>query len=159
MWVYVLIGVKPAGWSTWRTVTQHLFFFGHYKYDQCQSLHDGSTHWALPTHTTLSDLGCISSYSSVKKFTWIFFCLFFSDYIVTLYYCCLHQVDYEFITIFDFHTRAKGATWHSFSFGKKLTLAFFGHLWSKIFQILQDHNLVWGLHFHSPWVGSCGRRN
>ena len=32
----------------------------HYKYDKCQTLHDGSTHKALPIHTTFSDLDCIS---------------------------------------------------------------------------------------------------
>ena len=31
---------------------------GHYKYDKCQALHDGSTHWALPIYTT--NLDCIS---------------------------------------------------------------------------------------------------
>ena len=35
-------------------------FLGRCKYDKCQTLRDGSTHLALPIHTTFSDLDCIS---------------------------------------------------------------------------------------------------
>ena len=34
--------------------------FSDYKCDKCQALHDGTTHWALPAHTTSSDLYHIS---------------------------------------------------------------------------------------------------
>ena len=35
---------------------QHYNFLGHWRYDKCQTLCDRSTHWALPIHTTFSDL-------------------------------------------------------------------------------------------------------
>ena len=34
--------------------------FSDTKSDKCQTLHDGSTHLALPIHITFSDLDCIS---------------------------------------------------------------------------------------------------
>ena len=37
-------------------------FLGHYRYDKSQTLHDGSTHWALPIYTTVSDLEVLKFY-------------------------------------------------------------------------------------------------
>ena len=38
-------------------------FLRCYKY---KTLHSGSTHWALPLHTTFSDLGCISRSQQIQ---------------------------------------------------------------------------------------------
>ena len=43
----------------WRKL-EHCNFLRHYKSDECQTLHDGSTHWALPAHAIFSDLDSIS---------------------------------------------------------------------------------------------------
>ena len=66
MWVYAPISVSPAGWlAGWRSVhmwlkLQGCDFLEHHEYDKCQTLHDGSTHWALTIHTTFSEFDCIS---------------------------------------------------------------------------------------------------
>ena len=39
---------------------KHCNFLRHYRYDNCQSFHDGSTQWTLPINTTFSDLDYIS---------------------------------------------------------------------------------------------------
>ena len=41
-------------------IIKHCNFLGHYKCDKCQTLHDGTTHWAFPVHTIFIDLDHIS---------------------------------------------------------------------------------------------------
>ena len=58
----VMISVRPASQPNifkWQTLWCCDFLW-QYKYLRCQTLHDGSAHWALPSHTTFSDLDCIS---------------------------------------------------------------------------------------------------
>ena len=62
-----MISVRPAGRLSvcGKNVNVAIFsgavnFLGRCKYDKCQTLRDGSTHLALPIHTTFSDLDCIS---------------------------------------------------------------------------------------------------
>ena len=43
-------------------------FFRHYEYDKCQTLHVGTTHWALPVHTTFQWPWRYFKVSSVKQF-------------------------------------------------------------------------------------------
>ena len=59
MWVYVMISVtvRPAGQRSECLYVAKTIY--DYKYDKCQTLRDGSTHWALPIHTAFSDLDCI----------------------------------------------------------------------------------------------------
>ena len=59
MWVYVMISVRPPADCPFVEKIWRCDFLGHYKHDKCQTLHDG-TPWALPNHTTFSDLDCIS---------------------------------------------------------------------------------------------------
>ena len=62
MWDYGMISVRPADRPIvrmWQKL-KHCEFLGHYNYDKCQTVHDGSTHWTLPIHTTFSDFDCIS---------------------------------------------------------------------------------------------------
>ena len=63
IWVFVMISFRQAGqppsvcvWQKFKRCN----LLGHYNYDIHQTLHDGSTHWALLIHTTFSDLDCIS---------------------------------------------------------------------------------------------------
>ena len=54
MWVYVMNSVRPAGRPDdcpYVAKTLTLRFLGHYNNDKCQTLHDGSTHWALLIHS------------------------------------------------------------------------------------------------------------
>ena len=37
-----------------------LWFLWHYKSDKCQTLPDGTTHWAWPVHSTIIDLDHIT---------------------------------------------------------------------------------------------------
>ena len=39
---------------------KHWDFLRHHKHDEFQTLHDGTTYWALPVHTTCSDRDHIS---------------------------------------------------------------------------------------------------
>ena len=71
MWVYVLVSVRLASWiAKCLHVAKALScdFFTCYKYGKCQTLHDGSTHSALPIHSTLSDMIVFQGHSSVKGF-------------------------------------------------------------------------------------------
>ena len=81
------------------------------KYDKCQSVHEGNTHWALPIHTitTFSDLDYIwrsqqCQTASTENF------MFLSNYVETLYNCWLCQVDHKCTVTFDFNT-CKGDNW------------------------------------------------
>ena len=58
---------KPGDFPTWQKLLT-LQFFGHGNCDKCQTLHDGTTHLALPFDTTFVGLDHISSHSSVKQF-------------------------------------------------------------------------------------------
>ena len=53
MWVYDLIRFGLAGW--WQKLSC-CNFLGHYKCDECQTLRDGTTHWALPIHSCSEEL-------------------------------------------------------------------------------------------------------
>ena len=54
--------VYLAGWVS--TVTEKkkycCIFLGHHRCDKYRILHDGTTHWAAPVHTTLSDFDHMS---------------------------------------------------------------------------------------------------
>ena len=39
----------------------------HYKCDICQTLHDGTSHWAFPVHTTFSDIDHVSKSYPIKQ--------------------------------------------------------------------------------------------
>ena len=64
MWVYVLIGVRPARCRASICVRNfNVAIFSDtttVSYYNCQTLHDGNTYWGLPIHITFSDLDCIS---------------------------------------------------------------------------------------------------
>ena len=47
---------------------QRYNFLGHYTYDNCQTFHDGSIHWALSIHTAFSVLDCISKSQQCETF-------------------------------------------------------------------------------------------
>ena len=51
---------RPAGCPSVKKKLLRCDFFGHYTYDKCQIFRNGSTHSALPIHTTLSGNDCIS---------------------------------------------------------------------------------------------------
>ena len=59
-----MISVRRAGWLASQCLAlQNLKgcnFHGQYNSDECQALHDGITHSALPIHTTFNDLEYIS---------------------------------------------------------------------------------------------------
>ena len=59
-----------------------------YKYDKCQTLHDGSTPSALPIHTTFTDLDWTSNSQQRHKFKLNILC----SYLVKLKLCTI--VDY-----------------------------------------------------------------
>ena len=50
-----------------RQKLQRCNFLKHYIYDDCQTLHDSSTHSASPIHATFSDLDRISLYCIEEK--------------------------------------------------------------------------------------------
>ena len=78
-------------------------FLGCYKYDKCQTLHDGSIHWAFPIHTTFSDLDCISGSQQCQTVLIEHFKFLFGQ-VENMYYCWLRQIAHEYITIFDLRT-------------------------------------------------------
>ena len=50
-----------ARWLSSMANLKRYDFLRHYNYcNKCQALHDDTTHWALPVHTTFSDL-CLTS--------------------------------------------------------------------------------------------------
>ena len=60
-----MISVRPASWPAnfWpsiQTCQKFSDFLRYHNCDNCQTLHDGFTHWALPVHATFSDIGDIS---------------------------------------------------------------------------------------------------
>ena len=40
----IMITVRPEGWLAKCQKLERCDFLGHYEYDNCQTLHDGSTH-------------------------------------------------------------------------------------------------------------------
>ena len=56
-----LISVRPAGWLSVCGKNFNVAIFLDTKNMMCLILHDSSTHWALPIHTTFSYLDCIST--------------------------------------------------------------------------------------------------
>ena len=60
----------PAG----RVIVRHgknfnaAIFSDTIKSDNCQTLHDGTTHQALPSHGTFSDFDVLEDHSSIKQF-------------------------------------------------------------------------------------------
>ena len=59
MWVYVMISVRPASQFFICGKNVNVAIFSDL-YDKCLTLHDGSTHWFLPIHSTFSDFDRIS---------------------------------------------------------------------------------------------------
>ena len=59
MLVNVMHG-RLASWCPFVAKTYYCNFVEHCKCDICETLGDGSTYWALPMLTSLSDLDCIS---------------------------------------------------------------------------------------------------
>ena len=90
-----------------------------YEHDKCQTLHDGSTNWALPIHTTFSDYDCISSFNwkiYVLQLSWNFVGLLITSSRSWMYhYFCL------FLHMF------KNDNWHISLFEKKMWPFFFSH--------------------------------
>ena len=70
---WVMISVGPAGQRgdclVWQKL-QRCSFLIHCKCDKYQTLHDGTTHWALPIHPTFSDLDRISRSAVLNSFNW-----------------------------------------------------------------------------------------
>ena len=79
IWVYVVIGVRPAGRLSvmWQKLDR-CDFLVHCKHAKCQTVHDGSIYWALPIHTTSSDLDCISRSQQCQP-VWTEYFMFLSD--------------------------------------------------------------------------------
>ena len=94
----------------------NVIFLRHYECDKCQTLNDSSTHWALPIHTTLSDLDCISS-----SFNWKFFVLIWLSW---NFVWLLITSDSEYTTTFYFYTCSRETSDIS-SFEKKINVDFF----------------------------------
>ena len=112
-------------------------FFGHYKCDKYQTLHDGSTPWALPILNTFCDLDHISGSQQCQTVLTENFVLF-SDKVETLYDCWLRQVDHEMF---------KGSNGYVSSFEKKKNVTFFWNTVKARSFKLHDYNLASGLHF------------
>ena len=121
------MSVRPAGWlASWLIV--HMWqklecceFLGHYKYVKHQTLSGCTTHWALPIHTTSSDLDCISGSQQrqtvltenvIFLLSWNFLWLLITSCRLSIYH------------YFWFLLMLKGHNWHISLFEKPLTLAF-----------------------------------
>ena len=74
MLVYVMISARPADCPA-RQKFQRCKVSGHY---QCKTVHDSTTHWALPVHITFTDLDHISRSRSVKQFQLKISCFYLS---------------------------------------------------------------------------------
>ena len=98
-------------------------------------LHDGSTHWALPIHTTFSDLGYISR----------------GSYLITLNLCSywLCQVDHEYTTVLECCTCSREIIDISlFEKQQSITLAFSQTALTQDRSNFACYSLAWGLHCH-----------
>ena len=91
-----------GGCLAWQKL-ERCIFLGHHKYDKCQTLHDGSAHWALRIDTIFSGLDCTSrSQQCQMVLTETFKFLF--DKVETYYKCWLHLEDHEYTIIFYLYT-------------------------------------------------------
>ena len=128
-------------------------FLGHYKCDKCQTLDDGTTHWALSIYTISSGLESQQCQTVLTKnvvlirLSW--------NFVVLL---SVH-VDHEYTTIFDFCTYSREINGvfpdftHTHTRTKLYHWLFHGHCPSEVFQTLQGYNLAWGLEVW--WLWPC----
>ena len=141
--------VRPAGSVRMWQKLERSDFLGHCKSDKCQTLHDGTTHWAYPFVPLSVTMTVFQGHSSQTASTENF--MFLSDYVEALLDCWLRRVDHDHVTIL-FFTVFKGDNGH-ISLSKTTTnqtnsnIAFFRHSYSEIFQTLHDYNLARGSAF------------
>ena len=59
-WKMCIWQVECPAWQTKIKTFNGASFLGHHRCDKCQTLHDGTIYWAVPVHTTFSDLDHMS---------------------------------------------------------------------------------------------------
>ena len=144
MWVYVTISVRPAVCSK----NFNVQIFSDAINIINVKLYMVVVLWALPVHTTFSDLDCSSRSQQcwtglienlcsdlIKlKLVWLFILSSRLWLDCCFWFFCVHMF--------------KGGNWHIFLLKKLLCCPFLRHCGRKIFQTLHDYSLAWYLHFH-----------